>query len=283
MPTALSPNEQAQLLQTIEMFEVISQSQPQDHQSLEILKEAYFKLGRHQEVVHASKRIAQAYVQEGQLSSAILEYESILQLFPNDPDVQAALAEIENRANSFGIQSATSEAEGYEKARAAAPTTSSPNGRVLAQEIDDGRQTMYKLFVDGKAVSAPDFNACWFTPDLTAAPSQVIQPFVQILADKEVLPVAQSMQMIAEKSRLTYLPLERYDIDIDTARSFPRDLCQRWCVMPFDRLSKSVLVATANPFNKQAVHDLEQITKNRLLWYLSMPAELTHTLRKVFR
>jgi len=283
MPTALSPNEQAQLLQTIEMFEVISQSQPQDHQSLEILKEAYFKLGRHQEVVHASKRIAQAYVQEGQLSSAILEYESILQLFPNDPDVQAALAEIENRANSFGIQSAASNSEEYEKPRPAAPTTTSPNGRVLVPEIDDGRQTMYKMFVDGKVVSAADFNACWFTPDLTATPSQVIEPFVQILADKEVLTVEQSMKMIVEKSRLTYLPLERYDVDIDTARSFPRELCQRWCVMPFDRLSKSVLVATTNPFNKQAAHDLEQITKNRLLWYLSMPAELTRTVRKVFR
>ena len=34
----LTPNEEAQLLQTIEMFEVITQSQPMDYQSLEILK-----------------------------------------------------------------------------------------------------------------------------------------------------------------------------------------------------------------------------------------------------
>jgi hypothetical protein len=41
----LNPSEEAQLRQTIEMFEVITQSQPQDYQSLEILKEAYLKLG----------------------------------------------------------------------------------------------------------------------------------------------------------------------------------------------------------------------------------------------
>jgi len=45
------------------MFEVIAQSQPNDCQSLEILKEAYTKLGREEDVIKTSKRIAQAYMQ----------------------------------------------------------------------------------------------------------------------------------------------------------------------------------------------------------------------------
>ena len=97
----LTSSEEAQLAQTIEMFEVITQSQPQDYQSLEILKEAYAKLGREQDVVNTSKRIAQAYVTMGQLSSAILEYESILQRYPEDADVLAALGEIESKANEL--------------------------------------------------------------------------------------------------------------------------------------------------------------------------------------
>src|SRR3974390_3820013 len=101
MASTLSPSEEAQLAQTSEMFEVITQSQPLDYQALEILKEAYLKLGRESDVIGTSKRIAQAYVQMGQLSSAILEYETILQRFPNDPDVQAALKEIEAKASSF--------------------------------------------------------------------------------------------------------------------------------------------------------------------------------------
>ena len=89
---ALTPSEEAQLQQTIEMFRVITQSQPLDYQSLEILKEAYMKLGQQKDVVETSKRIAEAYVQLGQLSSAIMEYETILQRFPDDPDVRKALA-----------------------------------------------------------------------------------------------------------------------------------------------------------------------------------------------
>src|SRR6266446_6961083 len=101
MTASLTSNEEAQLAQTIEMFEVITQSQPQDYQSLEILKEAYAKLGRDSDVVNTSKRIAHAYVLMGQLSSAILEYESVLQRYPDDADALVALGEIESKANSL--------------------------------------------------------------------------------------------------------------------------------------------------------------------------------------
>ena len=40
----------------------------------------------------------------GQLSSAILEYETILQRAPDDPEVQAALREIESKAGNFPAQ-----------------------------------------------------------------------------------------------------------------------------------------------------------------------------------
>src|SRR5436189_6274159 len=93
----VTSNEEAQLAQTIEMFEVITQSQPQDYQSLEILKEAYSKLGREKEAVATSKRIAEAYVQMGQISSAILEYETILQRFPQDAAARDALKKIESQ------------------------------------------------------------------------------------------------------------------------------------------------------------------------------------------
>src|SRR5213592_3557829 len=152
MSATLTPNEEAQLLQTIEMFEVITQSQPLDYQSLEILKEAYFKLSRQTEVVNTSKRIAQAYVQLGQLSSAILEYESILQRYPDDPDVQTALAAIESKATSF-TAAAAAEAETGDKLAAAKKARE----RRAPTDVDDGKLAMQKIFVDGKLISLGDF------------------------------------------------------------------------------------------------------------------------------
>ncbi len=281
MPSSLTANEEAQLLQTIEMFEVITQSQPFDYQSLEILKEAYSKLGRQKEVISTSKRIAEAYVQLGQLSSAILEYESILQQFPDDPDVQKALAEIESKANSFSAPPTPHEAELTEKTGFV--SREQANGRPAAHDIDDGKQAMHRMFVESKMIAAADFEMWWPKSNLKDPPTQAAEPFILTLSEKGVLPLDQSMKLLCEKSRLSFLPIDKYDVDIDLARSFPREVCQRWCILPFDRMSKSVLVATCNPFNKQAARDLENITKNRLLWYLAPPGELFKVVRKIFR
>jgi hypothetical protein len=285
MASRLNSSEEAQLVQTIEMFEVITQSQPQDYQSLEILKEAYSKLGREQEVVNTSKRIAQAYVQMGQLSSAILEYESILQRFPNDPDVQTALRQIEAKANTFSLGPPPTESPPLAKSPAPATATKSakPVGKAQPREIEDGRGAMLKVFVESKLITAGDFDLCWSTPDLSTPPGSVIEPFIQVLSDKAIVPVDKSLRVLSDRSRSAYVPLGSYDVDLDLTRGFPAVTCQRWCVLPFDRMSKSVLVATANPFNQQAARELAEATPYRLLWYLAPPIELVKNLRKAFR
>ncbi len=278
---APTPSEEAQLQQTIEMFRVITQSQPLDYQSLEILKEAYMKLGMQKDVVETSKRIAEAYVQLGQLSSAIMEYETILQRFPDDPDVRKALTEIENKTNSFagrGTEPAPSPAAGPGD-----PSKSKPGGLApKTAEQDDGKAAMQRLFVDSKLVSASDFGRLWFTPG-TEPVMQVNEPFLQVMADKGVLGLDKSVKLVIERARIGYLPLDRYEMDNELAKSFPRAVCLKWAILPFDRMSKSVLVATANPFNKQAAAELQAATPNRLIWYMTSPPDLVKLLKKVFR
>ena len=282
--STLSPSEEAQLAQTIEMFEVITQSQPQDYQSLEILKEAYSKLGREKDVVSTSKRIAEAYVLMGQLSSAILEYETILQRSPDDPDVRKALNKLELQANSIAAEPTMPVPSGPVKSvTGLQPTAPKTQVRIPPDQIEDGRRTMYKIFVEGKIISSGDFDLCWPTPDLSKPPGGVIQPFIQVLAEKGVVPADRSLKILSDRSRFAFLPLNSYDIDIDLARSFPAETCKRWAVLPFDKMSKSIFVATANPFNQQAAKELAEATANRLLFYLVPPGELVQNVRKAFR
>jgi tetratricopeptide (TPR) repeat protein len=282
MPSTLTASEEAQLAQTVEMFEVITQSQPQDYQSLEILKEAYSKLGRENDVIGTSKRIAQAYVQMGQLSSAILEYETVLQRHPGDKDVQDALKEIESKANNFPVE-ATPEPATRRSGDTITIHKPGATGKPAQLEVEDGRRTLHKLFVDSKLISQGDFDLCWPATSVTPLPGTVIEPFIQVLADKGILPVDKSLKMLSDKSRFAYLPIHLYEIDIELARAFPAVTCQRWCVLPFDRMSKSVLVATANPFNQQAARELAAASGQRLLWYLVPPVELMKYIRKTFR
>jgi len=281
--TTLNPAEEAQLQQTIEMFEVIVQSQPIDTQSLEILKEAYSKLGREEDLVNTAKRIAQAYLQQGQLSSAILEYETVLQRRPEDADVRAALKQIEDRASNAAVQT-MSDVTAFPSVTDTQMLRRKTKTRVApSEEVDDGRKSLYKVFVESKLITAGDFDLCWRSPDLSAPPTDVVEPFILTLHDKGIYHIDKSLRLLTEKSRVAFLPLDRYDIEIDLARGFPADVCRRWCVLPFDRMSKSILVATANPFNQQAAKELGEATTHRLLWYVSPPNDLLINLRKVFR
>src|SRR5258708_2728330 len=101
-PPPISNEEHEQLLQTIEMFEVITQANPQDCQSLEILKDAYLRVGKPQESLTVARKLADTYVELGQYSAAMLEYEGILQKAPDNPEVIAALSEVEERLEKSG-------------------------------------------------------------------------------------------------------------------------------------------------------------------------------------
>lgn len=272
-----TPNEESQLAQTVEMFEVITQTQPQDYQSLEILKEAYIKLKREEDVINTSKRIAEAYVMMGQLSSAILEYESILQRCPEDASVLAALGEIETKANQLS--------GGDEDAVTPVPETPAPRRgkRPVPTVVDDGRETFRKLFVDGKFLNQNDFDQCWSLPDMTVEPKQIHEPFLHVVAEKGLVSVDKSLRLLSDKGRFGYFPVDSYDYDVEFARSIPKETLLRWCALPVDRMSKSVMIVTANPYNAQAAAELEEATKLRILWYLAPPAQIIANIKKIVR
>ena len=100
----LSEEEHSQIVQTIEMFEVILQTQPDDYQSLEILKEAYAKVGRTKDSLKTSRRLAEAYFNSGSYTMAMQECEAILIKEPNAPEILAMLGDIETRLHKAGEQ-----------------------------------------------------------------------------------------------------------------------------------------------------------------------------------
>ena len=103
----LSEEEHNQIVQTIEMFEAITQTQPDDYQSLEILKEAYSKVGKQEDALKVSRRLAESYFNVGSYTLAMQECEAILVKDSNAPDILAMLGDIESRLQAAGHALAT--------------------------------------------------------------------------------------------------------------------------------------------------------------------------------
>ena len=104
MASTLTQGESAQLAQTIEMFEVITESQPHDYQSLEILKEAYFKLGD------------LYYFQLDEKENALNSYTKLLTRFPgsdHEPEVLYKMYLISRERGTNDVQYATALKEKY--------------------------------------------------------------------------------------------------------------------------------------------------------------------------
>ena len=101
-PSQISSEEREQIVQTIEMFEVITQANPQDCQSMEILKDAYQRVGRDADFLLISRKLADTYVEVGQYSAAMLEYEGLLKKTPDNPEIIAALSDVEEKLQKSG-------------------------------------------------------------------------------------------------------------------------------------------------------------------------------------
>jgi hypothetical protein len=79
------------------MFQAAIRANPDDYQSLEILKEAYWKIGQQAEGLAVTRQLADTYMRLGQYSSAMLEYEGILLHEPDSEEVQSILAKLEEK------------------------------------------------------------------------------------------------------------------------------------------------------------------------------------------
>ena len=54
-----------------------------------------------------------------------------------------------------------------------------------------------------------------------------------------------------------YLPLSNYEIAPEVVATVPRSVCKQYCLVPIDKIGRSLTLAMANPLNVQAIEDVE--------------------------
>jgi tetratricopeptide (TPR) repeat protein len=287
---SISEDETQQLLRTVEMFEAITESQPEDYQSWEILKEAYSKLGRRPESLRASKKLAKAHISLGQISQAILEFEGILQEYPDDPEVLAALSEIEAKTSQLstthqpsGAPSLREDSKPTPPAPALAAGAAAPPSSSAKPTPEDGNKALVDVLLAEKLITAqavePLLKRLASSP---AGSSENAQPLTlpQLLIDEQLIKLEDFLSLLVDRSGLPYLPLSTYDVDRDAACLLPRELCFENCIVPFDLISRSVLIATANPFDLAVRSQAQVMLAYNVFWYVTSPEEIQTALRR---
>ncbi len=271
-----SSAEYEQLLQTVQMFEVIAETQPNDIQSLEILKEAYLNLERDVDAVAVAKKIAQAYVGLGQLSSAILEYEGILQRAPDDADCLAALGELEGKMTGLSGGGTSTEAGKVAAEQALAES----------EQFEDGNEALLKFFQEQQVVSDKDAKTLLAGISAAIAQTSMDRPapsLISLISERGICSEEKALAVISEKTRIPFLPIASYEIDTIRAQSLAKEFKLKHLVLPFDQISKTMLVATVNPFDAHAKRRVEKEAEGRVQWYLTTSFDMTKQLKDLYR
>ncbi len=291
----LSQEEHSQIVQTIEMFEVITQTQPDDYQSLEILKDAYQKIGKPEESLRVSRRLSEAYFNVGSYTLAMQECEVILLKEANAPEILAMLGEIESRLQAAGHSLVETGAKVGLVAVSHANGHGSSNGSAEGGLIDSKRHAhlqergddqlakflvMQQLFPEDEVAAGLE-TTNHLNKDLTgqALASSLLDKICRVETDK----LDAALSQLIDRTKFAYVPLEYYDVDRQVARMLPDHLTLGRLFVPFDLVSRTIMIACCNPFDAAGREAVQQSLDYTVTWYLARPDAIVKALQDIYR
>ena len=79
-----------------------------------------------------------------------------------------------------------------------------------------------------------------------------------------------------------YLPLANYEIDLEVIKTVPENVCRQFCLIPIDKIGKSLTLAMSNPLNVQAAEDVELITGCTVQAFVSTTTDILNAINKYY-
>lgn len=271
---------------------------------MEILKDAYLRVGRMQETVTISRKLAETYIELGQYSSALLEYEGILKNDPDNPELIAALGDVQERLQKSGQtrQTKSLQAEINLDFRAAtidttlittAQTQRSEVARtalrpeeVVASLKEDGNEAFAKFLTQHRLVNEEVVSSALERvqkKNRDLATNTVAASLLDEIVRRGAVELDTLLSSILDRSKFAYIPLEYYDVDRQIVKMLPESLTLGRLMVPFDVLSRTIMIATANPFDASGKEAVQQILDYNIQWHLAAPSAILKVLGETYR
>ncbi len=80
-----------------------------------------------------------------------------------------------------------------------------------------------------------------------------------------------------------YLPLGNYEINADALIYIPLDIAVRSCTVPVDIINRSLMVAMANPLNKGAIKEMEEVSRCSIMAFVSKASDIKDAIKKYYK
>lgn len=107
--------------------------------------------------------------------------------------------------------------------------------------------------------------------------------FGEILVELKFATEENIAQALTCQYGFPYLPLSNYEIDPEVINSVPEHVCRQFCLIPIDKIGKSLTLAMANPLNRNAVGDVELLTGCTVQTFVSTSSDIKEAIDKYYK
>ena len=79
-----------------------------------------------------------------------------------------------------------------------------------------------------------------------------------------------------------YLPLANYEIAPEVVATVPKSMCKQYCLVPIDKIGRSLTLAMSNPLNVVALEDVEKATNCSVQTFVSTATEIDSAINRYY-
>lgn len=107
--------------------------------------------------------------------------------------------------------------------------------------------------------------------------------FGEILVELKFATEEDIAQALTCQYGFPYLPLANYEIDQEVLNAVPEHVCRQFCLIPIDKIGKSLTLAMSNPLNVNAIEDVELITGCAVQAFVSTSSDIKESIEKYYK
>ena len=106
--------------------------------------------------------------------------------------------------------------------------------------------------------------------------------FGEILVQLKYATEEDIAQALTAQYGFPYLPLANYEIDPEVIKTIPVSVCKQFCLVPIDKIGKSLTLAMSSPLNVQAAEDVELLTGCTVQAFVSTTTDVMNAIKKYY-
>ena len=273
-----------QVIEAVSFFEQMLQTMPDDRLSLDVLSQAYEQAGDTAKACGLLARLARVVERDADAEAARL-LQPRLARCAGVPEADRALEQLARFLSQAAKPSAEKKARPAASEPAAVPAEEvlrlvqdPANRRAMAMQELDFAWLLHEaglLSEDQYASVVSDIT------DLSASTTPHPVSVLHLYHDRQIPQIDRILSFATAKSGAPLLPLASFDPQAAAYGLLPLDYLTIKGVLPFEVMSRDLLVATLNPLNGKLKAELERLTGRRCHFYLVLPAEFDAALEKI--